>query len=89
MRGVVTLAVALSVPGDFPGRDFMLVTAFAVILGTVLIQGTTLGAPDPLGWSERIRGRASPPHHEPGRSVRWRRRRRRWSSSAPMIRTAS
>jgi CPA1 family monovalent cation:H+ antiporter len=43
MRGVVTLAVALSVPADFPGRDFMLVTAFAVILGTVLIQGTTLG----------------------------------------------
>ena len=44
MRGVVTLAVALSVPDDFPGRDFMLVTAFAVILIPVLIQGTTLGA---------------------------------------------
>ena len=44
MRGVVTLAVALSVPPDFPGRDFMLVTAFGVILGTVLLQGTTLGA---------------------------------------------
>jgi Na+/H+ antiporter len=43
MRGVVTLAVALSVPEGFPGRDLMLVTAFAVILGTVLIQGTTLG----------------------------------------------
>ncbi|HEX7873132.1 MAG TPA: Na+/H+ antiporter [Sphingobium sp.] len=43
MRGVVTLAVALSVPGDFPGRDFILVTAFGVILGTVLVQGTTLG----------------------------------------------
>ena len=42
MRGVVTLAVALSVPADFPGRDFILVTAFAVILGTVLIQGTSL-----------------------------------------------
>lgn len=44
MRGVVTLAVALSVPADFPGRDFMLVAAFAVILVTVLVQGTTLGA---------------------------------------------
>ncbi|QGP79691.1 Na+/H+ antiporter [Sphingobium sp. CAP-1] len=44
MRGVVTLAVALSVPENFPGRDFILVTAFAVIIGTVLIQGTTLGA---------------------------------------------
>lgn len=43
MRGVVTLAVALSVPANLPGRDFMLVTAFAVILATVLIQGTTLG----------------------------------------------
>jgi monovalent cation/hydrogen antiporter len=44
MRGVVTLAVALSVPADMPGRDFMLVAAFAVILVTVLVQGTTLGA---------------------------------------------
>jgi monovalent cation/hydrogen antiporter len=43
MRGVVTLAVALSVPASFPGRDFMLVAAFAVILATVLIQGMTLG----------------------------------------------
>jgi CPA1 family monovalent cation:H+ antiporter len=44
MRGVVTLAVALSVPEGFPGRDFILVAAFAVIIGTVLLQGTTLGA---------------------------------------------
>ncbi len=44
MRGVVTLAVALSVPAEMPGRDFMLVCAFAVILGTVLIQGMSLGA---------------------------------------------
>lgn len=43
VRGVVTLALALSVPEGFPGRDFILVTSFAVILGTVLIQGTTLG----------------------------------------------
>jgi len=43
MRGVVTLAVALSVPADLPGRDFMLVAAFMVILTTVLLQGTTLG----------------------------------------------
>ncbi|AZO78113.1 MULTISPECIES: Na+/H+ antiporter [unclassified Bosea (in: a-proteobacteria)] len=43
VRGVVTLALALSIPEGFPGRDFILVTAFAVILGTVLIQGTTLG----------------------------------------------
>jgi monovalent cation/hydrogen antiporter len=43
MRGVVTLAVALSVPESMPGRDFILVAAFAVILVTVLVQGTTLG----------------------------------------------
>ncbi|WP_187168436.1 cation:proton antiporter domain-containing protein, partial [Enterococcus faecium] len=43
VRGVVTLALALSVPENFPGRDFILVTSFAVILGTVLLQGTTLG----------------------------------------------
>jgi CPA1 family monovalent cation:H+ antiporter len=43
MRGVVTLAAALALPVDFPGRDAILVAAFAVILFTVLIQGTTLG----------------------------------------------
>ncbi|WP_331374787.1 Na+/H+ antiporter [Sinorhizobium chiapasense] len=43
VRGVVTLALALSLPEGFPGRDFILVTAFAVIVGTVLVQGTTLG----------------------------------------------
>jgi CPA1 family monovalent cation:H+ antiporter len=44
MRGVVTLAVALTLPEALPGRDFMLIAAFAVILITVLMQGTTLGA---------------------------------------------
>ena len=43
VRGVVTLALALSLPAGFPGRDFILVMSFAVIMGTVLIQGTTLG----------------------------------------------
>ncbi|QIL69421.1 Na+/H+ antiporter [Diaphorobacter sp. HDW4B] len=44
VRGVVTLALALSLPQDFPGRDFIIITAVAVILVTVLVQGTTLGA---------------------------------------------
>jgi monovalent cation/hydrogen antiporter len=44
MRGVVTLAIALTLPEALPGRDFMLVAAFAVILVTVLLHGTTLGA---------------------------------------------
>jgi monovalent cation/hydrogen antiporter len=43
MRGVVTLAAALSLPVSLPGRDLVLVSSFAVILVTVLIQGTTLG----------------------------------------------
>lgn len=43
MRGVVTLAVALSLPAQMPARDLMLVTAFAVIIVTVLLQGTSLG----------------------------------------------
>lgn len=42
MRGVVTLAIALSVPAEMPGRDLILVAAFTVILVTVLLQGTTL-----------------------------------------------
>jgi len=43
MRGVVTLAVALSLPETMPARDLMLVTACVVILVTVLVQGTSLG----------------------------------------------
>lgn len=42
MRGMVSLAAALALPEDFPGRDFILASAFAVILVTVLVQGTTL-----------------------------------------------
>ncbi|MFS2155304.1 Na+/H+ antiporter [Rhizobium sp. Rhizsp42] len=42
MRGVVTLAAALSLPVGFPGRDLVLASAFGVILVTVLVQGTTL-----------------------------------------------
>lgn len=43
MRGVVTLAVALTLPETMPGRDLMLVTAFAVIFATVVVQGSSLG----------------------------------------------
>ncbi|TWF58864.1 Na+/H+ antiporter [Neorhizobium alkalisoli] len=42
MRGAVTLAAALSLPINFPGRDLILASAFGVILVTVLVQGTTL-----------------------------------------------
>ena len=43
MRGVVTLAIALSMPEAMPGRDLILAAAFAVILVTVMVQGTTIG----------------------------------------------
>lgn len=43
MRGVVSLAAALALPIEFPGRDPLLLASFIVILFTVLIQGTTLG----------------------------------------------
>ncbi|MDB5605412.1 MAG: monovalent cation:H+ antiporter, family [Bradyrhizobium sp.] len=42
LRGVVSLAAALSLPEGFPGRDFILAVTFAVILVTVLVQGATL-----------------------------------------------
>lgn len=43
MRGVVSLAAALALPADFPGRDLILFLAFCAILATLVIQGTTLG----------------------------------------------
>ena len=43
MRGVVTLAVPLTLPADMPGRDLMLFCAFAAIFATVVLQGSTLG----------------------------------------------
>ena len=58
MRGVVTLAAALALPLGFPGRDPILLAAFAVILFTVLVQGTTLG---PLIRRLRLDARTSLP----------------------------
>ena len=42
MRGIVTLAAAMGLPRDFPHRDLMVVVAFAVSVGTLVIQGLTL-----------------------------------------------
>jgi NhaP-type Na+/H+ or K+/H+ antiporter len=42
MRGIVTLAAALALPDGFPYRDFIVTAAFAVVLGTLLIEGLTL-----------------------------------------------
>jgi Na+/H+ antiporter len=73
MRGIVTLAAALALPeeadgGAFPYRGLIVFTAFAVVVGTLVLQGMTL-APllrvlrleddDPVGReAERARRRA-------------------------------
>jgi monovalent cation/hydrogen antiporter len=66
MRGIVSLAAALALPAGFPYRDLILLTAFAVVLGTLIIQGLTLGPllrwlaledGDPVGQERRV-GRA-------------------------------
>jgi monovalent cation/hydrogen antiporter len=47
MRGIVSLAAALALPtsigtGTFPFRDLIILTAFCVVLGTLVLQGLTL-----------------------------------------------
>ncbi|MBR0647081.1 cation:proton antiporter [Plastoroseomonas hellenica] len=42
MRGIVSLAAAMALPAEFPQRDFIQLTAFVVVLGTLLLQGLTL-----------------------------------------------
>jgi len=42
MRGIVSLAAAFALPEDFPFRGVIVLTAFAVVLGTLVLQGLTL-----------------------------------------------
>lgn len=67
MRGLVTLATAFALPENFPYRDFIVFIAFAVVLGSLVIQGLTLRPlilafgltdDDPVG-TEVARGRTS------------------------------
>ena len=62
MRGIVSLAAAMALPSAFPHRDLIVLTAFAVVLGTLVIQGLTLKPllrtlnlrdDDPVGREER------------------------------------
>lgn len=48
MRGIVTVATALALPdaasgSAFPYRDLIILTAFCVVLSTLVVQGMTLG----------------------------------------------
>src|SRR5689334_14265741 len=42
MRGIVTLATALALPQDFAYRDLILLSAYGVVLGTLVLQGLSL-----------------------------------------------
>jgi monovalent cation/hydrogen antiporter len=42
MRGIVSLAAAIALPQTFPFRNLIVLTAFAVVLGTLVVQGLTL-----------------------------------------------
>jgi CPA1 family monovalent cation:H+ antiporter len=60
MRGVVSLAIAFSIPEtihggeDFPGRNLILFLTFTTVIGTLVIQGLTL---PPLIGLLRLPGR--------------------------------
>ncbi|SOB87402.1 sodium/proton antiporter, CPA1 family [Sphingomonas guangdongensis] len=42
MRGLVSLAIAFALPPEFPQRDLVTLTAFAVVIATLVVQGLTL-----------------------------------------------
>jgi monovalent cation/hydrogen antiporter len=50
MRGAVSLAAALALPGDFPERNLILLLTFAVIVVTLVGQGLTL--PLVVRWAQ-------------------------------------
>jgi CPA1 family monovalent cation:H+ antiporter len=41
-RGLLTLAASLALPADFPQRPLIILSAMAVVLGTLTVQGLTL-----------------------------------------------
>ena len=67
MRGLVTLATALALPLQFPGRDLIVLSAFVVVLGTLVLQGFTMRwligwlriEPDCSLYAEVSRGRTA------------------------------
>ncbi|HWY23279.1 MAG TPA: cation:proton antiporter, partial [Nevskia sp.] len=42
MRGLVTLGTAFALPPGFPGRDVIVLSAFAVVFGTLVLQGLSI-----------------------------------------------
>ncbi|GAA1196139.1 CPA1 family monovalent cation:H+ antiporter [Kitasatospora gansuensis] len=74
MRGVATVALALGIPltidggASFPGREEIVVVAFAVVLFTLLVQGLTL----PLVVRLLGLGGAADAHEEAVKRMWWR-----------------
>ncbi|MEY9853645.1 NhaP-type Na+/H+ or K+/H+ antiporter [Leifsonia sp. EB41] len=77
MRGAVTVAAAQSLPSNTPGRSVLVLIAFLVAAGSLLLQGGTLGlalrlvkptASDPQAEKEE-RGRLLELLHEAGQAV--------------------
>jgi CPA1 family monovalent cation:H+ antiporter len=77
MRGAVTVAAAQSLPQDTPGRSVLVLIAFLVAAGSLLLQGGTLGlalkivktsAADPAAEREE-RARLLELLHEAGEAV--------------------
>ncbi|HVA26411.1 MAG TPA: cation:proton antiporter [Chloroflexota bacterium] len=42
LRGALAIAMALSLPRDFPQRDMLLAAVFSVVLFTILVQGVSM-----------------------------------------------
>ena len=67
MRGLVTLATAFALPSGFPHRDVIVLSAFIVVLGSLIVQGLTVNLlirwlrlePDRSLDGEISRGRAA------------------------------
>ncbi|MFB9366060.1 Na+/H+ antiporter [Kitasatospora sp. NPDC001664] len=68
MRGVATVALALAIPRDFPGRNEIVICAFAVVLFTLLVQGLTL----PLVVKVLGLGGGTDEHEEAVKHMWWR-----------------
>lgn len=43
IRGILTIATASALPANFPSRNLIVFAAFCVVLGTLVVQGFTLG----------------------------------------------
>lgn len=58
MRGVVTLAAAQTLPRETPARELLIFVAFAVAIGSLMVQGFT------LPWLVRMLRLRSPEDHQ-------------------------